>query len=149
MSVRKNHRRPSHPIMQKIDDAIDFHEAHKISVDVDAITSNAAGRISGKAMLIYFDQLLSDWVRRRLGARGYLVSDELTFERKLAVEMTSSEFGNQVLVKEANERAIKARLKADHAVQKFLGAERLRLGREVTIGEFLPQVEKIYARFGF
>ncbi len=144
----KNNRRPTNPVMRKIDDAIDYLETHSHSINVETVTDNAAGRLSARTMSQWIEMLLRPFSRQRLGARGYLVTDQDTNERGHWTDMGVDDFDQQIDVKTSNELHIRRHLKADKAVRKYLDTQRTALGREVTAGEFEDKVASIYAAHG-
>lgn len=142
------HRRPTNPVMRKVDDAIDWLESKGQRVAVNTVADNAAGRLSARTLSQWIEMLLTPLARRRLVARGYMVADAADFERIQWGEMGVDEFDAQIQVKDANVKSVQRHLKADRAVRKYLDAQRQQLGREVTAGEFEDQVSAIYARHG-
>ncbi len=144
----KQNRRPTNPVMRKIDDAIDYLEAHNHSINVETVTDNAAGRLSARTMSQWIEMLLRPFSRQRLTARGYLVTDKIMNERGHWSEMGVDDFDEQIEVKTENELHIHRHLKADKAVRKYLDVQRTALGREVTAGEFEDKVTAIYASHG-
>ncbi len=147
MSVKKN-RRPTNPVMRKMDDAIDYLEMHNHPVNVESVADNAAGRLSARTLTQWIEMLLRPFARQRLIARGYLITDQDTSARGHWSEMGVDDFDQQIEVKASNELHIHRHLKADKAVRKYLDTQRTALGREVTAGEFEEKVASIYAAHG-
>lgn len=146
--MRRKHRRPTNPVMRKVDDAIDYLETKGKTIDVAAVADNAAGRLSARTLSQWIETLLTPLARRRLVARGYMVSDDDSLERSAWVEMGVDEYDAAIRVKTDNRDHVERHLKADRAVRKYLDTQRQALGREVTAGEFEDKVVAIYERYG-
>ena len=87
----------------------------------------------------------------RLKSQGYIINsedEEGRRERKLMEDCTVSEFSVQVEIKQRNLHHVREHFKADRAVEEFLLEKRDLFGREVTVGEFTDEIDRIYAEHG-
>ena len=83
-----------------------------------------------------FGRLVGGRVNARLKARGEIVVDDKTWDRKTDVDVTNVEFGVYVGIKQSHLTHVQDRLKADLAVGKFLAKQSAKLGRPVTMGNY-------------
>jgi hypothetical protein len=145
----KHFRHSNHPLTMVIDRCVDAREAAGHPVSRGLVTSDLTSTVPAVVMLSEFQRLVGPKVTARLKARGYLVTDTLTWERTVDMDVTDIEFHYTVDIKAAHLSAVQARLKADRDVAKFLDAQATKLGRPVTMGEFEKQIDAIYDRHGF
>ena len=148
--MRSRHfRRSRHPLTQAIDTSVDARIAAGLPVSVGLVSQDLVTTVPAALMLTEFGRLVQGRVNARLKARGQKIVDDQTWQRATDVDVTDVEFKTTVSIKAENLRRVQRRLQADQAVEAFLDAQALTLGRSVTMGEFESQIDSIYAGYGF
>lgn len=142
-------RRSGHPLTRVIDAAVDARKATGSPVATGLIVQDLLASVPGPLMITEFGRLVGGRVNARLKARGEIVVDDRTWDRKTDVNVTDVEFSVYVGIKQAHLGHVAARLKADRAIERFLAKEAAKAGRPVTMGEFEPEIDGIYAKYGF
>lgn len=145
----KRFRRSNHPLTRVIDAAVDARKTAGSPVSTGEVVSDLLNSVPGPLMITEFGRLVGGRVNARLKARGEIVVDDKTWDRKTDVDVTNVEFGVYVGIKQSHLTHVQDRLKADLAVGKFLARQSAKLGRPVTMGEFEPEIDAIYAKHGF
>jgi hypothetical protein len=141
-------RYSKHPLTQCIDAAIDRRKLKGLPCSVGTVSDDLVTTVPGPLMITEFRRLIGGRVNARMKARGELIVDDLTWERKTDRDVDDLEFSMTVKVKTDNLKAIAKHLAAERAVEKFLRKEAAKLGRRVTMGEFEQQIDAIYAKHG-
>lgn len=139
-----------HPVTVRIDDAVSLLQRYGQPLTIDNIVTNA------KQKLTYSDfsseEACEAMIRLRapgrLKALGLSIVDSETYAREEFEECTDEQFAERIEVKERNVRHVQRHLAADRAVAEFLAAKHEQHGRPVTVGEFLSEIDAIYAEHG-
>lgn len=145
----KHFRYSSHPLTRVIDAAIDARKTHRSPVTTGLIVSDLLASVPGPVMITEFGRLVGGRVNARLKARGEVIVDDTTRNRKTDVDVTDTEFTVYVSIKQDHLDHVQDRLKADKDVGRFLKRKAGSLGRPVTMGEFEQEIDAIYAKHGF
>lgn len=144
----RHFRYSSHPLTRAIDTAIDARRTTGQPVNTGYVSSDLVSTVPAALMLTEFERLVGPRVNARLKARGEIVVDNRTWERRTDVDVTDTEFTTYTSIKREHVQRCARRLRADTAVEKFLAKQAARKGRPVTMGEFESQIDAIYARHG-
>lgn len=145
----KRFRYSKHPLTQIIDAAIDARKNAGSRISTGEVVGDLLKTVPGPLMVTEFKRLVGGRVNSRLKARGEVVIDAKTWDRKTDVDVTNVEFDAYFGIKQSGLLHYQDRVKADADVKKFLNRQAVKLGRPVTMGEFEPQIDGIYAKHGF
>ena len=145
----KRFRRSNHPLTRVIDAAVDARQAAGSRVSTGMIVDDLLHSVPGPLMITEFGRLVGGRVNARLKARGEIVVNDLTWDRRTDVDVTDTEFSVYAGIKQSHVDGVLRRLKADRDVERFLNRQAAKLGRSVTMGEFEAEIDGIYAKHGF
>lgn len=137
-----------HAITKDIDSTIDRVITAGLPVTVGNVRVNLTRGYSPRDMFDAVSRDQRERIIRRLKQRGYMIGDETTRERIEFESMTPEQVAVQVEIDAENEVSVRRHRQALARTQKLLEAKQQKLGRPVTVGEFKPQIETIYARVG-
>lgn len=142
-------RKRKGPVTRAIEEAIERCRAQSMELTID----NVCAHTTIGHRQFSFDGLFEREVRRQV--IGYMKDHDMpivdfdTRPRKSYEDCTADELEVQNKIERQNVEAVHRHLLADVAVEEFLRARSEQASRSLTAGEFRPEVEEIYAGFGF